>query len=38
MDNHTHLLLRAIESEYVSKLMSQINTGFGKYYNKEKIE
>ena len=36
MDNHTHLLLRAIKSEYVSKLMSQINTGFGKYYNKEK--
>lgn len=36
MDNHTHLLLRAIKSEDVSRFMSQINTGFGKYYNKEK--
>ena len=36
MDNHTHLLLRALKSKDVSKLMSQINTAFGKYYNKEK--
>jgi len=35
MDNHTHLLLKAKKSEDISKLMSQVNTSFGKYFNTE---
>ena len=36
MDNHTHLLLKTEKISQVSKMMQQINTSYGKYYNKVK--
>lgn len=36
MDNHIHLLLNVHYNELLSKLMSQVNTSYGKFYNKHK--
>ena len=35
MNNHVHLLIKTESSEALSKMMSQMNTGYGKYYNKK---
>ena len=34
MNNHAHLLVKTGKNENLSKMMLQINTGYGKYYNK----
>jgi len=36
MNNHVHVLLKTENSESLSKMMAQINSGYGKFYNKIK--
>lgn len=36
MDNHVHILIKTENSESLSKMMSQINSSYGKFYNKIK--
>jgi len=36
MDNHVHILARAEKNEQISKMMLQINSSYGKYYNRMK--
>ena len=36
MDNHVHLLFKVEYNDMLSKLMSQVNTSYGKFYNKHK--
>jgi len=34
MPNHAHILIKAEKTEQLSKMMSQINSSYGKFYNK----
>lgn len=36
MDNHAHILVKSMESTKLSKMMSQVNSAYGKFYNSKK--
>lgn len=34
MDNHAHILIKTEKNEHLSKMMAQINSSYGKFYNR----